>query len=157
MSFDLSSQNMNAAALLAISLTLFIGSMVSYGLFNNKGCSDSTPNGNFQKCNGVNIFISVLLFGVAAGIYFGKVELSEMNLIALAGIVSLVLFITGMIQCAALNNSVSCDASVLSTLKNWNKLVWVMAIISMVLSGYIYYKMYNEEQALLKFKYFLRK
>lgn len=146
-----------AGALASVSLALFIGSFVSLGLFNSKGCTDSTANGNFQKCNGVNITISVGLFALAVAIYLEKIEIDEKQLVMLTGVVSLVLFITAMIQYSALVNNVACDATTLATLKQWNMVIWVCAIISLSLSSYMYYKIYTDEQKLLQFKFYLRK
>ena len=154
---SLSSKQIQSGSLLAIGLSLLIGSFVSYGLFISKQCTDTSASANFQKCNYVHIIVAISLIALAVSVYLGHVELTEKQLVMIALGTSIVLFISGLVQLSTLNMNVICDSTTLATLNNFNKLVLVVAMMTLVLSGYMYYKIHTDESNLLNFRYYLRK
>jgi hypothetical protein len=128
---------LQAGGLMVLSLALFIGSWVSYGLFKDKNCVDGT--GHIQNVNIFNVVLSVMLFVLSVAIYMKKVVLSDNNFIVIGFVVALVLFIDGLVQYNAIKNSLSCDDQTRTLITNWNMLVWIVALMTLILTAYMYY------------------
>lgn len=131
---------LQAGGLMVISLALFIGSWISWGLFKDKNCNDSSSGGQIQNVNVLNIILSIFLFIMSVLIYMEKVVLTENQFIIMGFVLALVLFIAGLVQYNAIKDHLSaCDQSTKDMIKNYNMLVWIVALMALVLTGYMYF------------------